>query len=45
MPTYKDLFDALAEALDNIQSILDDVRLECEELRYWGIEEETRDKE
>lgn len=39
MPTYRDLYDALAEALDNIQAVLDDVRQECEELRYWGIEE------
>ena len=39
MPTYKDLYDTLADALDKIQAILDDVRQECEELRYWGIEE------
>ena len=37
MPTYKDLYDALTEALDKIQNTLDDVRLQCEEIRYWGI--------
>ena len=45
MPTYKDLYDALADALDQIQSILDDIRLECEELYYWGIEEDKQKNE
>lgn len=40
MPTYKDLYDVVAEALEKISWIIEDARQQCEELRYWGIEEQ-----